>query len=182
MLKKIERRPLKLPNLAERRERMLASRALRLKKQKLGDPAPLRDDATAPVAEVEGVVGLNGAIAGIEAERKKKNKLDGAELDKWQKNRKRVREIRIRQADGGNCYFVVVCDTGGQTTALLEFMKSKHMIDRQGDLFVDGRLLAEAIGCKLPQPEYQMTTSVTLARGETKAMAKIPKGYARQQA
>lgn len=159
--------------MAEQRERMRRARELQLLRLKLGQPTRLRDaDEVAP--EAKGVAALNAEVDAL-GKKRKRNKLSGDELEKWRRNRERVREIRERQADAG--YYAVVCfDTSGQCQAWIDFLLKEKLIPPGGDLFLDGRILAERMGCKVPPPEYEMTTSVTLARGETKTMPKIPKG------
>ena len=150
---------------------------LKMRQRRLGDPALLQDDGDPPAEIGEGIAGLNAAVDGITKGRKSKNKLSGEELDKWKANRERVRQIRERQADAGY-YTVLVFDTSGQCSAFLDALVKKAMIPQGGDLFIDGRILAQSMGIELPAPEYEMTTSVALSKGRTKDMAKIPKGYA----
>lgn len=160
--------------MAEQAERMKRSKELQLRRTKLGALQRLEDDSE-PAPEAEGVKGLNKAVEALGKERKSKNKLSGEELEKWKRNRERVRQIRQRQADAG--YYTVICfDTAGQCQAWIDYLVRQKLIPSGGDLFVDGRILAESMGCKLPAPEYEMTTSVALAQGETKTMPKIPKG------
>ncbi len=163
-------------SLAERRELMKKQRSLSLLKQRMGEPASMQDDGLEVADHGEGVAGMNKAVAAIAKERKSKNKLSGEELEKWKANRKRVQEIRERQADAGY-YTVLVFDSSGQCTAFLDELVKRAMIPRGGDLFIDGRILAHSMGITLPAPEYEMTTSVALSKGAAKTMAKIPKGY-----
>lgn len=166
-------------SLAERRERQLKAQELQMRKRQMGDPEPLRDDGQ-PVDQLgEGVAGLNAAVDGITKQRKSKNKLSGEELEKWKANRERVRQIRERQADAGY-YTVLVFDDSGQCSAFIDALVARHLIPRGGDLFIDGRLLAQSMGIELPPPAYEMTTSVALSKGKTREMAKIPKGYAHE--
>lgn len=147
-----------------------------MRAKRMGEPAPLKDDDE-PVVDIgEGIDGLNAAVAGIDQERKSRNKLSGEELEKWKANRERVGQIRQRQADA-SYYTVLVFDDAGQCTAFLNALVAKAMIPRGGDLFIDGRILAQSMGIELPAPAYPMTVSVALSKGRTKEMAKIPKGY-----
>jgi len=163
--------------MADRRERQQAQMALRARKKRLGGLAKLDVDDADEVTPATTFAEADAAIGKL-AKKKSTNKLSGEELEKWKKNRARVKEIRERQADVGY-YTVLVFDTRGQCQAFVDWLVAKHIIGRDGDLFIDGRHVAEALGVKLPPPEYEMTTSVALSQGETKAMLKIPKGAAK---
>lgn len=160
--------------MKQSRERMQARNELRRRERRLGELdslAPGEDD----VETVEGMDGLNAAVAKVD-KAKRKNKLSGEELEKWQKNRARVKEIRERQADA-SYYCVLVFDTGGQCNAFINNLMARHVVGRDGDMFLDGRHVAEVFGIPLPPPEYTMTTSVALSKGKAKEMAKVPKGF-----
>ncbi len=63
---------------------------------------------------------------------------------------------------------VVCCDTGAQATALLNGLKVKCQLRGGGDLFVDGRHLADALGIKLPATEYKLRRQETVKNAVTK--------------
>jgi hypothetical protein len=54
-------------------------------------------------------------------------------------------------------YCVVVFDTVGQCDAFIEALKLKIDMSKLGDLFLDGRDLADAFGIAIPEPEYKLT-------------------------
>lgn len=160
--------------LAEEREKMKARMALEARRRRLGTSRHLDDGDADPPEEVEGVAGLNEAIAGI-GKKRKGNRLSGEELEKWKAARARVKEIQLRQADAGY-YCVLVFDTRGQCQAFIDHLTRNFIVGREGDLFLDGRYVAEGLGIPLPSPEYTMTTKVALAAGEMQKMPKVPKG------
>ena len=171
--------------MAEMRERAKARMAFKGRDKRLGELAvfdgdgdddPLLDE---PATGVDGVNDAIRAIADAQAPKKgkSKNKLSGAELEKWKNNRARVQEIRERQADAG--HYVVLCfPSGGVCQAFVDHLQRNYIVGREGDMFLDGRHVAAVFGIPLPGPEYAMTTSVALSKGETKRMKKVPKGYA----
>lgn len=119
------------------------------------------------------VDGLNASIG------KHKNRLQGKELEDWQKARANVKATRQRQADA-SFYVVLAFDTGGQCNAFVDYLVGATIIPDSGDLFLDGRHLAEHLGIVLPAPEYPMDTKVLLAKGRTKDMPKIPRASKRR--
>lgn len=180
-MKKPEPRQLKrsggMIDLAAKREKMLARMQLQTRTRQLGSLKTLDDSEDEPLLDnpPEGLVaGINAAVDAIGA-KKRGNKLSGEELEKWKANRARVKEIRERQADA-EYYTCLVFDSRGQCQAFVDELAKRFVIGRDGDLFLDGRHLAAAMGIELPPPEYAMTTSVTLSQGRTKGMKKVPKG------
>jgi hypothetical protein len=53
-------------------------------------------------------------------------------------------------------YTVLVFDTGNQCQAFIDYIQVKAHLTHWGDLFLDGRAIADALGCKLPDPEYEL--------------------------
>lgn len=165
------------PSMAERNALIKARDNLRKTQAKLS-PLPALMDNGEPVQEPATTLdGLNAAVEQLgEKKGKRKNRLTGAELEQWKKDRARVRGIQQRQADAG--HYVLLCfPTGGICTAFVRELQKRFVIDREGDLFLDGRQLAAHLGIALPEPEYPMKTSVALAMGEARNMPKVPKGY-----
>ena len=74
-------------------------------------------------------------------------------------------------------YFCVVFDSGGQAKAFLDALRLQGKLMQDGDLFIDGRNLADALGIKIPDPEYPMTVNLKEPKNSrTKRMQKIGKG------
>jgi hypothetical protein len=69
-------------------------------------------------------------------------------------------------------YTVLVFDTGRQCQAFIDFINVKAHITEHGDLFLDGRHIAQALGCDL-EPEYELKLQRTAVKqAMTKKLAR----------
>lgn len=57
---------------------------------------------------------------------------------------------RFKRATDASYYFVVVCETGAQADVLLDALGGER---KAGDLFVDGRAVADHLGVDLPKAD-----------------------------
>jgi len=53
-------------------------------------------------------------------------------------------------------YTVLVFDTGDQCQAFIDYIQVAAHLTDWGDLFLDGRAIADALSCELPDPEYEL--------------------------
>lgn len=53
-------------------------------------------------------------------------------------------------------YCVLIFDDAGQNHAFVDAVKAKAHIDGDGNIFLDGRRVADGLGIVLPEPAYQL--------------------------
>lgn len=76
-------------------------------------------------------------------------------------------------------YTVLVFDAGNQCQAFIDFIQARAHLSESGDLFLDGRAVADAIGCELPEPSYKLKPRKSGAkRTITKKLARKGDGSA----
>ena len=69
-------------------------------------------------------------------------------------------------------YTVLVFDTGNQCQAFIDAIKATAHMNVEGDLFLDGRHIANAFGIALPEPEYQLKKHKTDVRRGVNTMSR----------
>ena len=67
---------------------------------------------------------------------------------------------------------MLVFDTGDQCQAFIDALAAKPHVSLEGDLFLDGRAVADAFGVPAPDPEYELLrTGATRREGEARGWA-----------
>ena len=193
------------PDPKAMRDRMKAQRELRKRSARLGAPAVFENDAPPDGEPDLSIYGLNAAVGAITPAIDKKYARWLAGRARLNEVRQRQSDFAyyvlfvfdtMPQAQAfceavmvkhgleltgvlaeDAVHVTAVFDTGGQATHFVQHLMKNCVIPRGGDLFLDGRHLAAAMGIELPPPEYGMIPTAVSARTKSKAMAKIPKGY-----
>lgn len=97
------------------------------------------------------------------------------ELEKGFRERMRQEQDRFSNATGGGYYFVAVFETEEQCSAFLKGVG----LDKGGDLFVDGRALADRVSVDIPAGAASFNTSAKIDPKLSRLVAaklKSPKG------
>lgn len=88
----------------------------------------------------------------------------------------RVRAVWQRTTDK-SYYFTVVFDAGNQARAFIDALKLQGKLMQSGDLYLDGRALADALGIALPEPNYPLVANLKEPKNSrAKRAKKIGKG------
>jgi hypothetical protein len=83
-------------------------------------------------------------------------------------------------------YVCLVFDAGNQCDAFIKALKARVYLSEPGDMFLDGRQIADAMGIDIPAPEYsliqkkhgatgQIASFETISKPEPKGKAKVVK-------
>lgn len=169
-------------------QRIAASRAL-VKARQRGELKPLtyhQDPLAGVTFTGDPINDLNAAIAGVgDAVRAETvdapdplviDPAEAAKKAQFKAREQRVREVWLRTTDR-SYYFSVVFDAGNQARAFLDALRVEGKLMQSGDLYIDGRALADALGIQLPEPNYPLAANLKEPKNSrAKRAKKITKG------
>jgi len=133
-----------------------------------GDPLEDKEFSEDPIEELNDLVRHTGEA--IQEEKKKVALAD---------QHVRHQNTDVKAWSDAKFFTVLVFDTGKQCTAFIDALKVKCHLSMEGDLFLDGRHIADALGIELPPPEYQLKKHKTeVKKAMTKKLARKGDGKA----